>query len=332
MPSRIIFPEKGHVALQVFELPPTGEAEVRVRTLYSLMSIGTETTILHQRYDPGTHFDRMFSFPQLQTGVQAVGVIEEVGPQVAEYAVGDRVFMRMAHRSHAVLAAELCSPVPDAMDSKQACWCGLAKTAFRAAWAAPFEPGCQVLIIGAGPVGQMTTRWAHAAGVDAITVVDLSATRLKHAIVGGATTVLEGDVAQHLEAIADQSNSGTPTVVVDTTGNPVAFQHALAAAPQFGKVILLGDTGYPGRQCLTSDLMTKGLTVQAVHDSHDRDGWTARRTDAKFFASVLEGSFNLSGLISREFSPMDCEKAYALAEQNREDVVGILYNWSDAES
>ena len=185
-----------------------------------------------------------------------------------------------------------------------------------------------MLIIGAGPVGQMTIRWAHSAGVDAITVVDLSATRLKFASLGGATRVFEGDVGQHLEAIKNPSRGGAPTVVVDTTGNPAAFQHALAAAPQYGKVVLLGDTGYPGRQCLSSDLMTKGLTVQAVHDSHDRDGWTARRIDKKFFESVLEGSFDLSGLISREFSPLECEQAYALAEQHREDVVGILYDWN----
>ncbi|MGI9248931.1 MAG: zinc-dependent alcohol dehydrogenase, partial [Woeseiaceae bacterium] len=112
------------------------------------------------------------------------------------------------------------------------------------------------------------------------------------------------------------------------TGNPAVFQHALAAAPMFGKVILLGDTGYPGRQCLTSDIMWKGLTVQAVHDSHDRDGWTQRRIDKKFFASVADGRFDLSGLITHEFSPADCAKAYALADEQRESVMGLLYDWS----
>jgi hypothetical protein len=43
---------------------------------------------------------------------------------------------------------------------------------------------------------------------------------------------------------------------------------------------------------------------------------------------VQEGRFDLSGLITHEFPPSECEAAYALAEQQREKVMGILYDWS----
>lgn len=194
--------------MEDFELPGAGPRDLVVRTLYSLMSIGTETIILHQKYAPDTHFARMFSFPQLKTGVQAVGEIEQIGAGVSEFAVGDRVFMRMAHGSHQVLPAERCSAIPARVDLKSACWCGLAKTAFRAAWAGRFKLGGHALIIGAGPVGQMAVRWATAAGMETIVAVDLS------------------------------------------------------------------------------------------------------------------------GLITHEFSPHDCEAAYTLAEQQREQAMGILYDWS----
>ena len=84
MPKRIVFPEKGQVELQDFELPVMNPTDIQVRTLYSLMSIGTETTILHQKYAPDTHYDRVFSFPQLKTGVQAVAEVESVGSAVAQ--------------------------------------------------------------------------------------------------------------------------------------------------------------------------------------------------------------------------------------------------------
>ena len=141
MPERIVFPEKGRVSLEPFDLPKMGVDDVRVCTRYSLMSIGTETIILNQRYDADTHFAKIFSFPQLKTGVQAVGVIEETGSGVTEFLPGDIIFMRMAHGSHQVLPAGACSVVPEGIDLKLACWCGLAKTAFRAAWAGATPAG-----------------------------------------------------------------------------------------------------------------------------------------------------------------------------------------------
>ena len=328
MPQRIVFPRPGAVELAAFEPREPGAGEVRVRTLYSLMSIGTETIILHRRYADDSHFARMFSFPQLKTGVQAVGRIELCGPGVGEFAAGQRVYMREAHGSHQVLPAQDCSPLPDGIDAREACWDGLAKTAFRAAWAAPFARGGCVLIIGAGPVGQMVTRWACTAGMVTIAVADLWALRLEHARRGGATEVFCGEVAQHTGAIGKLDEGRGPPLVIDTTGNAAVFRDALSVAARFGKVVLLGDTGFPGRQCLSSDMMTKGLTVQATHDSHDRYGWTQRRIDRLFFACVLRGRFDPGGLITHEFTPERCVEAYALAESDRGRVLGILFDWT----
>ena len=324
---RIVFPAKGEVSLDALEVRRPEPGEIQVRTLYSLMSIGTETTILHQKYDPGTHFAARFRFPQLKTGVQTVAVVEEAGCEVSEFQPGDRIFMRMAHTSHWTLDAALCSRVPDGVDLQSACWCGLAKTAFRAAHAAPFRLGGNVVIIGAGPVGQMATRWARSAGSRRIAVVDVAESRLAHATRGGATETLRGLLH---ECVDQLRASGACELLVDTTGNPAVFAAALAAADPFGRLVVLGDTGYPARQCLTSDAMTKGLSIVATHDHHDRDGWTQRRIDDLFFKLVADGRFNLDGLITHRFRPADCVAAYALASDRREEAVGVLFDWTNA--
>jgi threonine dehydrogenase-like Zn-dependent dehydrogenase len=311
MPHRIIFPEAGRVAYEPFVARAPGAGEIRVRTSYSLMSIGTETTILHARYDPGTHFATRFSFPQIKTGVQAIGVVEEIGGDVTDFRPGDRAYMRMAHTSEATLPAANCSPVPADLELKPACWCGLAKTAFRAAHIAPFALGGQVLIIGAGPVGQMAVRWAACAGMH-----------------GGATRCFEGPIDALRAPLLEHSQRGGFDIVVDTTGNPAVFAAALGLAGTYGKVVLLGDTGYPSRQALTSDVMTKGLTIVATHDHHDRGGFTQRRIDALFFDLMRAGDFKLDGLITHEFSPRDCEAAYQLATERRHEALGVLFDWT----
>jgi 2-desacetyl-2-hydroxyethyl bacteriochlorophyllide A dehydrogenase len=325
---RIIFPRKGEVALQTFELNEPGAGEVRVRCHYSLMSIGTETTILHQRYDPDSHFARMFSYPQLQTGVQTIGQVEAVHGENSELSRGELVFLRRGHGSHQLVPADECTRVPAGIELKSACWCGLAKTAFRAAWAGRFSAKAHVLVIGAGPVGQMVVRWAAAKDCASITAVDVSSHRLAHASAGGASLCLQGDISESLEAIAQLDGGRGPAIVVDSTGNPSVFQPALAAAARFGKVILLGDTGFPARQCLSSQMMVKGLTVQATHDSHDLDGWDQHKVDQHFFDAVGRGQFPLDGLITREFAPDNCAQAYQLADTERDNTMGILFDWT----
>ena len=89
--------------------------------------------------------------------------------------------------------------------------------------------------------------------------------------------------------------------------------------------MLLGDTGYPARQCLTSDVMERGLTIVATHDRHDRGGWDQRRIADLFFKLVHQGDFRLEGLITHEFVPTDYAAAYALASDGREQALGILF-------
>ncbi len=328
MGKRIIFPNKGEVSFETFDRRAPNADEVLVRSHYSLMSIGTETTILHAKYAPDTHFAKRFCFPQIKTGVQTIGRVEAVGSDVRDFSVGDAVFMRMGHASHITIAAAICSPVPKTVDLKSACWCGLAKTAFRAAYAAPFSLGGRVLIIGAGPVGQMALRWAVAAGVGDLAVIDVAPLRLTLARRGGANACFEGKIDALRETLLAHTAGEGFDVVVDTTGSPAVLPEALGAAAMFGRIILLGDTGYPERQHLTSDMMTKGLSIIATHDHQDRGGWTQRKIDALFFKLVEAGRFSLEDLITHEFNPADAAAAYALASDRRDDALGIVFDWT----
>lgn len=328
MAHRIIFPEVGKVICDETHVRAPEPSEIQVKTLRSLVSIGTETTVLHAKYDPGTHFASRFSFPQVKTGVQSIAEVEAVGSEVREFTAGDRIFMRYGHTSHWTLPAANCSPAPDDLDPDLACWCGLAKTAFRAAFAGPFALGGEVLIIGAGPVGQMALRWALCAGMGKVVVADQSALRIDLARRAGRVASVLGPLATVRDELLGLSHGGGYDLVVDTTGNPAVFQQALGLLGGFGKLVLLGDTGFPDRQHLTSDAMTKGLTIVATHDHQDRGGWTQRRIDALFFKLVADGAFKLDGLITHRFAPADCVAAYDLASHRGGEAVGILFDWT----
>ncbi len=325
--QRLIFPEKGRVALDDFAIESPDDHSVLVRTVCSLISTGTETTILQQKYDEGTHFAEMFSFPQLQTGNQAVGIIEEVGAAVEGLRPGQRVFFRKAHASHWTVPAALCACVPEGISTVEAVWNGFARIAFSSAAAAPLRLGGEVLIIGAGPVGQLAARWSLAAGMARTVMCDLSKERLSHAprgVVSYACSVIES-----VKALRDLSTREGFQAIIDCTGNADAFSAALSLAPPLGKVILLGDTGFPGRQSLSSQMMKKSLSVIGAHEHQNCSELTSSAIDELFFELVLRGAMDLDGLVTHRFAPERYADAYALATDRNEGAVGILFDWSD---
>lgn len=329
MGRRLVIPAKREVVLEEFDPPRPLPGEVRVRALCSLLSTGTELTVFNQRFAAGTHWERYARLPH-RPGYSMIGEVEMTGPEVDWPPVGQRVAIRRSHASHDIVPAEACSPVPEQLDNEKAAWFALAKIAFRGVQAAGYRLGDHVMIIGAGPIGQMSVRWAHAAGAYPITVVDAIEQRLELAHRGGATSV----IAKPLEQLVDEGelsdDARKPSVVLDTTGNPAVFANALGAAAPFGRVVLLGDTGMPQEQHMTSDVIRRGLTVTGASDMQVRDGWKQRQIDALFFQFALSGRFDLDGLTSHLFRPEEFARAYELADSQRGQTMGILFDWSPA--
>ena len=346
MPTQIVFPAPRQVSLVEVEVPDPGPGEVRVRTRYSLMSTGTENIAFSQAFSPGTHWDHWVRYP-FAPGYACVGEVDAVGPGAMGVSAGDLVFVGRPHASHHVVAAERCVPIGEGVDLRSAPWCALAAIAYVAARNARYEFGESVLVLGAGPIGQMSVRWARTAGLRHIVVVDPLADRLPVATQGGATAV----IAAHSDSCLDQVRAATggslPSVVIDATGHADVFADALRLAAFRGRVVLVGDTGTPERQHLTMDVLTRGLTIVGTHAMHLAHvlglvsgdtfgdpasiaavGRASSRFGALFFDLVRTGRFPLEQLVSHTFAPADCAEAYALANHRRGDTTGIVFDWS----
>lgn len=327
MPARLVFPEKQRVELEPCALVPPETGQVLVRTDYTLMSTGTENIVFNREFEPGTLFEAWAGRLPFAPGYLAAGRIEEIGAGVTGFAPGDPVFLRRPHASHHTVDVEACTRLPRPLDLRDAVWCGLAKIAFRGAHAAGFAAGERVVIVGAGPVGQMLVRWARVSGLATIAVVEPAPLRLALARRGGATAAIDRPLAEADEALRALFGGRRPGCIVDTTGNAAVFADALRAVGRFGRVVLLGDTGRPSEQRLTHDVIAKGLTIVGVHDAHDRDGWDEKRIHEAWLGLVGSGRFALDGLITHEFAPHDCAAAYALANARRGETLGIAFNW-----
>ncbi|EIP99064.1 theronine dehydrogenase-like Zn-dependent dehydrogenase [Opitutaceae bacterium TAV1] len=323
---RLVFPRGSEVIAEPFS--PAGPAadEVLVRTTCSLLSTGTETIVYARKFDPGTHWDNWVRYP-FYPGYASVGTVLRAGSGVSALKPGDRVASRTGHASHSVRKADDCFRVPDGVAPDEAVWFALAKITGHGVRAARITLGDTVAVIGAGPIGQMTCRWALASGADRVICVDMAETRLQMAAAAGAIPV-HAPASEALAAIEKITGGVRPRIVIESTGNAAVLKSAFGLVATEGTVVLLGDTGSPGSQTLTGDVITRGLTLVGAHDARNSPAWNNSLAAACFFEFVRGGRFLLAGLNTHHFAPAQCKDAYELAINDRTRTMGILFDWS----
>lgn len=141
---------------------PLAPEGVLVRTLWSLISRGTERLVFEGRV-PESERSRMraplqegdFPFP-VKYGYAAVGVVEE-GPSEL---VGAHVFALHPHQTHFRLDASQLIPVPQGIPPRRAALAANMETALNALWDAGAGPGDRIAVVGAGLVGLLVARLA----------------------------------------------------------------------------------------------------------------------------------------------------------------------------
>ncbi|MEI8248461.1 MAG: zinc-binding dehydrogenase [Lentisphaerota bacterium] len=328
MEKRIVFTGKGELKIEEFSLAAQSDNQVTVRTICSLISTGTELIVLNRMFDPGTHWDNWIKYP-FYPGYAAMGEIIAAGKNVSGLKPGDKVVHRGGHASAAVIDEAQCFPVPDSIKPETACWFALAKIAAMSIPAAHYGIGSSVAVIGAGPVGQMASRWALSAGAEPVILIDTVPMRLEMARRGGAVNTICATAGDAIDEIKKINNGNLPDVVIDSTGHAAVFANALKIVRSHGRLVLLGDTGSPGQQHLSPDVIMRGLTIAGAHDIHENDNWNSRKIISLFFQFCQSGRFNVDGLISHRFSPADCVKAYATAGERRAETMGLLFDWSE---
>lgn len=120
--------------------------------------------------------------------------------------------------------------------------------------AAALEPGDDVLVLGAGPIGLAAASWARYLGAAEVVVADRLPARLALAGAFGATSTVNAADDPTLAAISDVCD-GPPDVVVECVGSVGMLQECLQHVRRRGRVVVAGacmapDALLPAMACL----------------------------------------------------------------------------------
>jgi NADPH:quinone reductase-like Zn-dependent oxidoreductase len=169
----------GQVELHQEAIAPPGAGEVRVKTLYSAISRGTESLVFGGRIPVG-EFERMrapfmaggFPFP-VKYGYAAVGRIENGGDALQ----GKTVFALHPHQTAFNIPANAAVALPDDVPPLRAVLAANMETALNGVWDAAPGPADRIAVIGAGVVGSLVAYLCGQISGTDVTLVDINSSR-----------------------------------------------------------------------------------------------------------------------------------------------------------
>jgi len=321
-------------------IPKIAPREILVKVL-SASICGTDLRIFHgnhRMYQPGT-----IRIP----GHEVVGIIAEVGGEIKNYSVGQRVFCApntgCGHCDQCVTGNNnLCAnydaigvtsdggcaeyvripansvqqgnviPVSESVDPAVAALMEPFACVLRGKNALQIKPGEVVLIIGAGPIGVMHTKLAKVRGAGRVIVSEPIVDRAAQVLRMGADRVVN-PISENLQQVVKAESQGRGAdVIIVAAAVHAAQENSLELAAIGGRINFFG--GLPkDRPMINIDsnlIHYKELVITGTTACSTADCWQATQI-------VNSGLIDLSDVVSRRFPLKDAVAAFAAAEDRR---------------
>jgi threonine dehydrogenase-like Zn-dependent dehydrogenase len=260
-------------------LPEPGDDDVRVRTLFSGVSRGTETLVFRGGVPPSQYATMRAPFQEgdfpgpVKYGYLSVGVVERGPAQLR----GRPVFCLYPHQTAYVVPAGAVTVVPEGVPPARAVLAGTVETAVNALWDAAPLLGDRVTVVGAGMVGCCVARLLARFPAPQVTLVDVDPGRAGIAAALGVDFALPADAA------------GERDLVVHTSATSAGLQRSLELLAPEGTVIDLSWYGDNDVQLsLGGSFHSRRLAIRASQVGTVSPARSATRTTADRLALALQ--------------------------------------------
>jgi threonine dehydrogenase-like Zn-dependent dehydrogenase len=303
--------ESGDVECGTYPVAPLQDGHVRVRTVRSAISPGTEMTFygrsatnvyLHKTWDESL---RLFvpgspsaSYP-LTFGYRAAGEVVDAG--TTGVALGSRVYGNWRHTEFPTLPSDaaLAQVVPDGLSWDDAVDIAqMGPICVNAvAYAEGEHAGGVAVVFGAGPVGLLTAQVARATGAAQTYVVDRIASRLAIAAGLGFETVEATAGVDVAVGLKRAHGSEGIAVAFECTGSSRALHEAIRTVRRRGTVVGVGF--YQGQAeglFLGDEFHHNGIAIRCGQIGNVHPAWSWATLRGRTIELAQGGQLVLGGL------------------------------------
>jgi L-iditol 2-dehydrogenase len=204
-------------------------------------------------------------------GHEVAGEIVEVGRDVSNVTVGDRVAIEPgvtcgrcdhcksgrynlcpdvfflatppddgAWADYIVMRSDVLFKLPDHMSYEEGAMLEPLSVGYHAMNRAKVKPGDSVLILGLGPIGLLAIQAARLFGVREIYACDVSSFRLQAGLDAGAKAVFNPQDAKWEEQLLQATGGLGIDVVIECSGNRGSISNSIKYAKTGGRIVLIG--------------------------------------------------------------------------------------------
>jgi len=262
----------GRAELRAETLPPPAAGEVRVRTLHSAVSRGTEGLVFRGEV-PASEVQRMRApfqagdFPApVKYGYISVGVVEAGPPDL----IGRTVFCLHPHQTRYNVPADAVHPLPPGVPASRAVLAAHLETAVNALWDATPRLGDRIAVVGGGTVGLLVAWLAARLPGCAVELVDTVPARAAIAACLGARFALPDDATPDADLVIHASGHGAGLA---TALRLAAFEATVIELSWYGCRVVgvpLGEAFHARRLTLKSSQVGQVAAAQRSRWSHRR--------------------------------------------------------------
>ena len=333
-----------NIEIKNIEKPPVGPGDMLVK-MRACGICGSDVEKVFGKYGQ----------PSMRLGHEPAGIITQVGSEISNFSVGDRVF---THHHVACYSDDCheCSHGNETMCKKyyesNLEPCGLADEYVVPEWnvnhggvlnipanmsfeeAAMIEPlACcirawnkfkhqkndSVAILGVGPTGIMHVLLAKLYGLGKVFCLDLNDFRLDFAKKFETITIHSGNTNAMEQIKSETANQGVDVVIVSTSSLN-ALKDAVHFVRKGGTIVMFGVPSKGANVDLDmSEVYSKGITIVNSYAASDVD--TTHALDL-----ISNKQIDVSQLITHKYNLQECQQAFAHAKSGDNAMKIIISN------